>query len=65
MVTVLYTTPSSFSGSTASLGRNKCVPTVVSSCRCRQRRSGSDNPLVFGRAAVGSISVVGFLLDAC
>ena len=46
-------------GSTASLGPTNCDLSVVSDlnthrmpCCCRQRRSGSDNPLMYGRTGV-------------
>ena len=32
---------------------------------CRQRRTGSDKPLMYGRTAVDLISVAGSLSDAC
>ena len=63
---ILYSTPSCFCGSTASLGRTKCDLSVVSDlkkdrmpCCCRQRQSGSDNPSMYGRTPVDLISVVG------
>jgi len=57
---ILYTTPSCFRGSTGSLGRTyRCDLSVVwdlktdhTPCRCWQRRSGSDKPLMYGRTAV-------------
>ena len=68
----LYTTPSCFRRSTGSLGRTKCDLSVVSDlktdrtpCCCRQRRSGSDRPLMYGSTAVGFISVAGSLSDVC
>ena len=58
--------------STGSLGGTNCDLSVVSNlktdrtpCCCRQRRSGSDKPLMYGRTAVDLISVAGFLSDAC
>ena len=52
---ILNTTPSCFCGSTGSLGRTKRDLRVVSDlktdvipCCCRQRRSGSDKPLMYG-----------------
>ena len=36
-----------------------------SHCCCRQRRTGSDEPLMYGRTAVDLISVAGSLSDAC
>ena len=63
---ILHTTPSCFLRSTASLGRTKCGLSVVSDlktdcmpCCCRQRLSGSDNPLMYGRTAVDLILIVG------
>ena len=69
---ILYTTPSCFRGSTGSLGRTKCDLSVVSDlkagrmpCCCRQRRSGSDKPLMYGKTAVDLSLVAGSLSDAC
>ena len=54
------------------LGRIKCDLSVVSDlktdrtpCCCRQRRSGSDKSLMYGRTAIDLISVAGYLSDAC
>ena len=59
-------TPSCFRGSTGSLARTKCDLSVVSDLKtyrtqycCRQRRSGSYKPLMYGRTAVDLISVAG------
>ena len=67
---ILYNTPSCFRGSTGSLARTKCDLSVVSDLKtyrtqycCRQRRSGSDKPLMYGRTAVDLISVAGSLSD--
>ena len=53
-----------------SLGRTKCDLSVVSdlktdptSCCCRQRRSGSDKPLMYGRTAVDLILVAGSISE--
>ena len=68
---MLYTTPSCF-GSTGSLGSTKCDLSVVSDlktdrrpCCYRQRQSGSDKPLMYGRTAADLISVAVSLSDAC
>ena len=65
---ILYTTPSCF----RVLGRRKCDLSVVSDlkagrtpCCCRQRRSGSDKSLMYGRTAVDLSLVAGSLSDAC
>ena len=67
---ILHTTPSCFRG---SLGRTKCDLSVVSDLKtdptctpfcCRQRRSGSDKPLMYGsRTAVDLISVAGSISE--
>ena len=62
---ILYSTPSCFCGSTASLGCTKYDLSVVSDlkkdrmpCCCRQWRSVSDNPSMYGRTSVDLISAV-------
>ena len=69
---VIHYTPSCFHESTGSLGRTKCDLGVVLDlktdrmpCCCRQRPSGSDKPLMYGRTAVDLILVAGSLSDAC
>ena len=64
---ILYTTPSCFCG---SWGRTKCDLSVVSDlktdptpCCCRQRRSGSDKHLMYGRTAEDLISVAGSISE--
>ena len=54
-----------------SFGRAKCDLSVVSDlktaqipCCCRQRRRGSDTPLMYGKTAVGLNSVSGSTLGA-
>ena len=53
-----------------SFGRTKCDPSVVSDlktaripCYCRQRRRGSDTPLIYGKTAVDLHSVSGSTLE--
>ena len=55
-----------------SFGRAKCDLSVVSDlkmalipCCCRQRRRGSDTPLIYGKTAVDLNSVSGSTLGGC
>ena len=55
-----------------SFDRTKCDRSVVSDlktaripCCCRQRRRGSDTPLIYGKTAVDLNSVSGSTLGGC